>query len=77
MALEERYLGYFWLYTQPEYRAVAWTGNAVSSTTIAGDVKAFYLLKCYFGVEVDVLEGLKYLSGRGRSPKPSSSTSRC
>ena len=69
VGLQERYLGYFWLYTMPEYRAAAWAGNAVSSTTVAGDVKAFYLLNCYFGVEVDVLEGLKYLSERGRSPQ--------
>jgi len=67
--LQERYLGYFWLYRQPEYRAAAWVSEAVSNATVAGDAKAFYLLKCYFGVEVDVLEGLKYLSGRGRSPQ--------
>ncbi|NHW44421.1 MAG: hypothetical protein HA491_01590 [Candidatus Verstraetearchaeota archaeon] len=67
--LQERYLGYFWLYTQPEFRAASWVKDFMSNATMAGDVKALYLLKYYFGVEVDVLEGLKYLSGRAKGPR--------
>jgi putative flippase GtrA len=60
----ERYMGYFWLYTYPEYRAGLWLTNANKNQTVAGDVKASYLLKGYFNMEVDVLQGLKYLTGK-------------
>jgi hypothetical protein len=69
VSLQERYLGYFWLYTQPEFRAASWVKDFTSNATMAGDVKALYLLKYYFGVEVDVLEGLKYLSREAKSPR--------
>jgi len=66
VSLGERYMGYFWLYTSPEYEAGSWVATAASrNLTIAGDVKASYLLKGYFNVEVDVFQGLKYLAGRG------------
>jgi len=62
----ERYMGYFWLYTYPEYRAGLWIANVSKNQTVAGDVKASYLLKGYFNVEVNVLQGLKYLTGKDR-----------
>ncbi len=60
----ERYMGYFWLYTYPEYKAGLWLANANKNQTVAGDVKASYLLKGYFNVKVDVLQGFKYLTGK-------------
>jgi hypothetical protein len=69
ISLQERYLGYFWLYRQPEYYAAAWIKDSDGSLTVAGDVKALYLLKCYFNLSVDVFQGLKYLAGNGRKPQ--------
>ena len=67
VSLGERYMGYFWLYTAPEYEAGSWIGTANLNQTIAGDVKASYLLKGYFNVEVDVFQGVKYLTGKDDS----------
>jgi putative flippase GtrA len=69
VSLGERYMGYFWLYTPPEYRAAEWVKGAAGGLTVAGDVKALYLLKCYFNVDVDVLQGLRYLSGGAQRPQ--------
>jgi hypothetical protein len=66
--LQERYLGYFWLYRQPEYQAAAWVKGVAGDLTVAGDVKTLYLLKYYFDVKVDAFQGLKYLTGN--APKP-------
>ncbi|MCS7119591.1 MAG: hypothetical protein NZ952_00015 [Candidatus Bathyarchaeota archaeon] len=67
--LQERFLGYFWLYTGQEYEAAEWISKAVGSQRIAGDVKVLYLLKGYFNKDVDVTQGLLYLTG-GSSAKP-------
>ena len=64
VSLQERYMGYFWLYRQPEYFAAAWIKDAAYSQTIAGDVKASYLLRDYFGLDVNVIGGLQYLTGK-------------
>ena len=61
VSLQERYMGYFWLYTAPEYEAAAWTA-ATTNQSVAGDVKVSYLLKDYFNVKVNVDQGLKYLT---------------
>jgi len=68
VSLEERYMGYFWLYTNHEYEAGAWVTATSNNQTVAGDVKVSYLLKGYFNVKVDVLKGLRYLTEDG--PKP-------
>jgi hypothetical protein len=66
VSLEERYMGYFWLYKAQEYEAGSWTSAfTYGNGTIAGDVKASYLLKDYFNLKVDVFQGLKYLAGKG------------
>jgi len=69
VCLQERYMGYFWLYTLPEYRAAAWVKGVAGNSTVAGDVKTFYLLKYYFNVNVDVFQGLKYLTGNAQKPQ--------
>jgi hypothetical protein len=65
--VQERYIGYFWLYRLPEYRAGLWVSSACSDEIVTGDVKFAYLLKCYFGLEVDEFQGLLYLSGKSSS----------
>jgi hypothetical protein len=65
--LQERYMGYFWLYRRSEYHAAAWVRGVACNQTIAGDVKASYILRGYFGLSVDVLYGLKYLAGEAAS----------
>jgi hypothetical protein len=69
VSLQERYMGYFWLYSVPEYRAAEWVKGAAGSLTVAGDVKTLHLLKHYFNVNVDAFQGLKYLAGGGRKPQ--------
>ncbi|MEM3385354.1 MAG: hypothetical protein QXE78_07500 [Nitrososphaeria archaeon] len=67
VSLQERYMGYFWLYRLPEYRASAWISTAAEDQVVAGDMKASPLLKEYFNVNVDVLQGLRYLTGKASS----------
>jgi len=70
VSLQERYMGYFWLYTAPEYEASKWISTTAGNQTVAGDVKVSYLLNGYFDVNVNVLQGLRYLSGEaGSEPK--------
>jgi hypothetical protein len=64
VSLQERYMGYFWLYTMPEYHAGAWIAKIANNQTVAADVKVSYLLKGYFNVSVDSIQGLKYLAGK-------------
>ena len=66
--LQERYMGYFWLYKIQEYEAAAWVANTLNNQHVAGDVKVSFLLKGYFNIEVDTLQGLRYLNGRGSEP---------
>jgi len=69
VSLEERYMGYFWLYTNHEYEAGAWITATSNNQTVAGDVKVFHLLNGYFNVKVDVLKGLRYLTEDGSKPQ--------
>ena len=68
VSLNERYMGYFWLYRAPEFAASALIFANTVNQTVAGDVKVFYLLNGYFGVKVDVYDGLNYLDGDGSAP---------
>ncbi len=67
VSLQERYLGYFWLYTQPEYNAAKWI--AMLNQTIVSDVKISYLLTGYFNVHADPNQGLQYLMSDTNSVK--------
>jgi uncharacterized membrane protein len=63
VSLQERFLGYFWLFTLPEYEACGWSAT-FSEDTFSADMKVLYLLEGYFDVEVDVIGGLKYFSSK-------------
>jgi hypothetical protein len=67
VSLQERYMGYHWLYRAQEYQAGAWTGTASSSPTVAGDMKVLHLMRDYFDAKVDVLQGFRYLTENGTS----------
>ena len=69
VSLQERYLGYFWLYSRGEYEAGKWLSAACGGQAVAGDVKVSYLLKGYFNVDVDVARGLRYLASGGPKPR--------
>lgn len=62
VSLGERYMGYFWKYTQAEFSAGEWLSEN-ACWTVAGDVKVYYLLGEYFGLEVDTVQALKYFYG--------------
>ncbi|MEM2204103.1 MAG: hypothetical protein QXI22_07095, partial [Sulfolobales archaeon] len=64
----ERYTGYFWLYRSSEYYAGLWISSSYDGV-VAGDMKFYYFLRYYFGVDVNVMQGLLYLSGRDRAPE--------
>lgn len=66
VSLQERYMGYFWLYDQREYDAARWIFRRANQT-VAGDVKFSYLLG-YFDVKADIYGGLRYLTGKGAKP---------
>jgi len=66
VSLQERYLGYFWLYTKPEYQAGTYMASTVNNQTVAGDAKAQFLT--YFNISVNIDEGLEYLTGKTDSP---------
>jgi len=67
ISLEERYMGYHWLYRTQEYQAGDWIARTTNNTTTAGDTKVAYFMQGYFEVKTDVLEGYRYLAGEGES----------
>ncbi|MEM2815889.1 MAG: hypothetical protein QW056_04850 [Candidatus Bathyarchaeia archaeon] len=67
VALKERYMGYFWTYTQQEFSAAKWLSKNANQT-VAGDVKVYYMLREYFSLKVDAAQALKYLYGETSSP---------
>jgi hypothetical protein len=67
VSLRDPYLGYFWLYHEPEMDASEWVASYASNVSVAGDVKVSYLLD-YFDVPVDVFGGLRYLESDGSPP---------
>jgi hypothetical protein len=62
VSLQDRYMGYQWLYTIPELKAGTWIAAASSNQTIAGDMKGSYLMHDYFRLNVDTLQGYRYLT---------------
>jgi hypothetical protein len=67
VSLQERYMTYFWLFRPQEYEASAWISTVGGGQVVSADVKTSYLLQGYFNVSVDVLQGLRYLTGKTRS----------
>jgi hypothetical protein len=69
VSLQEPYLGYFWRYQPSEYAASGWLAANANNQTVAADIKVFYLLHGYFGEDIDVVDGLRYLEGNGSAPE--------
>lgn len=69
VSLQEPYMGYFWLYRTPEKSASNWIAINTNNQTVAGDMKVSYLLKGYFNVKVDMLQGLKFLEDNSSVPE--------
>jgi len=67
VSLQDRYMGYHWLYRVQEYKAGVWIATTNSNITVAGDMKIAYLMRDYFRVNVDVLQGFRYLVGESQS----------
>jgi len=67
VSLQERHMVYFWLYRLPEYEAGTWITRTVNNQTVAGDIKITYLLRDYFDLKVDAIQGLRYLTQEGYS----------
>lgn len=67
VSFKERYMGYFWTYTQPEFSAAKWLSKSTDQT-VAGDVKVYYLLEEYFSLKVDTAQALKYFYGEASKP---------
>lgn len=68
VGLQEKYMLYFYVYKPQEYSAAEWFTTLSNKQGIAGDVKVSYLLEGYFGVNVNVYQGLDYLTGKGSKP---------
>ncbi|MCS7113560.1 MAG: hypothetical protein RMJ00_03095 [Nitrososphaerota archaeon] len=61
--LRERYMGYFWLYTPYEYSSIRYLDSSIGELPISCDVKMSYLAGGYLGIDVDTIQGFRYLSG--------------
>jgi hypothetical protein len=67
VSLQERYMGYVWLYTQQEFEAGNWIANR-SNVVVAGDLKTFHFFHDYYALDVDVLKGYEYLTDDSETP---------
>jgi len=67
VSLQERYMGYVWLYTKQEFEAGNWISTR-SNLPIAGDLKTYHCFHSYYDLEVDVLKGYEYLTGNSETP---------
>jgi hypothetical protein len=67
VSLQDRYLGYQWLYRVQEFKAGAWIATTSGNDTVAGDMKVVHLMRDYFQVNVDVIQGYRYLTGNSES----------
>ncbi|MEM2739211.1 MAG: hypothetical protein QXQ29_00195 [Candidatus Bathyarchaeia archaeon] len=61
--LKERYMGYFWLYTPYEYSSTRYIGLNIGETPISCDVKIGYIAGGYLDLDLDTIQGFRYLSG--------------
>lgn len=66
---EEKHMGYQALCTQGEFEAGDWISERFEGS-IAGDMKSRYLLGEYYGMDVNVVRGYSYLSGRDDAQPP-------
>jgi len=66
VSLQDRYMGYHWLYNVEEFKAGAFA-EANGNSTMAGDMKIVHLMQDYFKINVDVFQGFRYLSGNSES----------
>jgi hypothetical protein len=60
--LQDRYMGYQWLFNTQEFQAATWVNTTITNQTIAGDIKVFYLIHDYFATNVDSTQGYQYLA---------------
>jgi len=67
VSLQERYMGYAALYRVEEYQASNWITVNGDKPTVSGDWKVFNILQSYFQVEVDHIQGFRYLNGETES----------
>ncbi len=63
VSLQDPNLGYQWLYSKQELTAGTWIKGAYNNQTITGDIKSSLLLRDFFGVKTDELQGFEYLNG--------------
>lgn len=66
VSLQDKYLGYHWLYSLQEFKAGEWMAKH-SNSSVAADMKIYYLAGTYFKLKVNVPEGYKYLAGESPS----------
>ena len=67
VSLEERYMGYVWLYRQQEFEAGEWVATK-TNLPVAGDLKSFHFFHSYLDLDVNVLEGYNYLTANSETP---------
>ncbi len=66
VGLQNRYMGYHWLYREEEYAAGLWLYSRSNSLTAAGNMKASYLIQGYFAIHTNAAQGYQYLSGKSQ-----------
>ena len=63
VSLQDRNMGYQWLYKEQEFKAGTWVASATNNNqTLTGDIKVFYLMHDYFAMKVDYVGGFRYLA---------------
>jgi hypothetical protein len=72
VSLQDRYMGYHWLYHEQEFGAGYWidTYTIDNNLTIAADIKVAYMMQDYFEIKVSTSTGFKYLNNES-SNQPS------
>jgi uncharacterized membrane protein len=63
VSLQDPNMGYQWVYSKQEFGTGLWLTQASGNQTIAGDVKVTYLMRDYFGVATNQMQGFRYLDG--------------
>ncbi len=63
VSLQDRNMGYHWLYSTQELQAGTWIVTNNGNQTVTGDAKVFYLIHDYFGVDTAQSQGFRYLNG--------------
>ncbi|MCW4018897.1 MAG: hypothetical protein NWF00_09515 [Candidatus Bathyarchaeota archaeon] len=63
VSLQDPNMGYHWTYSKQEFKAGSWLTEVTSNQTVTGDVKIVYLMRDYFGLKTNQLDGFRYLNG--------------